>query len=79
MQAMNHVYEHAGVLLGVQYEKSEGMTTFISVRALGSDYLPIGPELKHFLDESLILIRLDEEGGTSEAATFLSAIAEELP
>lgn len=70
---MNHIFEHAGVMLDVDYIPGNP-PTFQSVKVLGADYKPTGPNLLPMLHTTAI-VNADE----TEAMRFLSAIVEDLP
>lgn len=74
---MRHIFDHQGVHYDVRYQPGDP-PTFESVRLLGANYQPTGPELLLSLHDLAILSR-DEEGGVTLATRFLSAIVEELP
>lgn len=73
---MNHIFEHAGVMLDVTYQQGDP-PTFQSVRVLGADYQPTGPNLLPLLHDMAILER-NVEADVVQATRFLSAIVEEL-
>lgn len=71
---MNHIFERSGVMFDVQYiEDTDGVPVFKSVRALGNDYKPEGPNMVQFFDDTLVLV------GVAEALPLLAMISEELP
>lgn len=74
---MNHIFEHAGVMLDVQYQPGDP-PTFQSVRVLGADYKPTGPNLLPLLHTTAIL-EMTADAEVVQATRFLSAIVEELP
>lgn len=74
---MNHIFEHAGVLLAVDYQQDDP-PTFQSVHVLGADYQPTGPNLLPLLHDMAILER-NVEADVVLATRLLSAIVEELP
>lgn len=74
-----HIFEHMGVHLHVEYSPGE-QPEFHSVRVLDANYRPTGPDLTHFLHNTLI--PCDDEpsmGADMCARSLLSAIVEELP
>lgn len=68
------LFEHAGVLLQVQYEVVHDEVVFESVHALDADYRPVGPDLTSLLDDMLIC----DTPGCVEAQRILSKIAGEI-
>jgi hypothetical protein len=77
---VQHIYEHAGVLLRVDYQTDQsGEHTFNSVRVLDERYRPVGPDLKPLLNDVLLTLSpASADGGLADCTTFLSAICEEL-
>lgn len=75
-----HLFEHKGVILQVDYERLEdGTPDFQSIRTLGDDYRPVGPELRFLLDGLLVVEDAPPGALECEAERFLSKIVEELP
>lgn len=75
---MIHVYEHAGILLFVEYIKDRDITTFTNVRVVDILYRPIGPNLIPLLKEVIVLDGEAVPGAMQEGEAILSAIAEEI-
>lgn len=74
---MIHIFEHRGVMLRVDY--AEGAEpTFNDVRVLDANYRPVGPNLTPLLDNTLLMNDKPDDQGEFSAATFLSAIVEDL-
>lgn len=74
---MRHIFEHAGVLLQVDYSPTKPDVTFHTVHVLDTNYKAVGPDLTPLLHDLLLLI--PPHGPTVEAMTMLSAILEDLP
>lgn len=74
---MHHIFEHSGVMLSVDYEQGSP-PLFRSVRVLGADYKPTGPDLLPLL-HSVAFVGPASPLGLAAAQHFLSAIVEELP
>lgn len=75
---MQHIFEHAGVMLDVQYEMEGQEPVFQSIHLLDADYRRCGPDLKEFLHTTVLLKSDPTPGAATDACTFLSAICEEL-
>jgi hypothetical protein len=72
---LQHIYEHSGVLLLVDYDPEEPIAIH-KVQVLDQEYKPTGPDLTHMLEEMLVLTDSTKE--TPEAARFLSLVTEEI-
>lgn len=69
------VVDHDGVLFEVQYDLPEPVQAgplINSVRVLGQDYAPVGPNLVYLFDKMFMLI--SQEEGTK----FLSMVSDQL-
>ncbi len=72
---MTHIYERSGIMYSVDYDPPDetGHYTVNSVRVLGADYKPTGPDLLPAFKDLLVM-----ESPTS-LVVFLDEIAESLP
>jgi hypothetical protein len=70
---VQHIFERGGVMLDVQYELDPSrVPTFKSIRVLGSDYKPTGPDLTLFLEDLVAVV------GKGEGEHVLSIVAGEV-
>lgn len=79
---MIHIFEHAGIHLHVDYTPANSaadLPTFHTVRVLDANYRPTGPDLTTLLHHTLLLAAEPTPGERTDAITFLSAIAADLP
>lgn len=74
-----HIFEHCGVMLHVDYTMTGGTLEFRNIQVMDSNYRPTGPDLRPLLHQALIVDRVTRVGDRFDAETFLSAIARELP
>lgn len=73
---MKHIFEHAGVMLEVDYSpgtKADPQPTFHTIHVIDANYRACGPNLIPFLHNTLRMVAL------GEAETFLSTIVADLP
>lgn len=69
-----HIFEHKGVLLECFYSvQTDGQPLFSSVRVLGADYKPTGPDLCPLLHDLVVMV--NEEEGTAFLSTIVSELA----
>lgn len=52
---MVHIFDHEGVLLGVNYQRgTDGVPELSGIRALDADYKPTGPDLTPMLANMMV-------------------------
>ncbi len=80
MTITTHIYEHAGVMLNVQYTPGDP-PTFQDIRVLDRNYRPTGPDLQPLLHSAFFLesAKDENEQPCMDAQTILSAIVADLP
>jgi len=75
------MYEFAGAILAVDSTPAtpdSQQLTLTSVRVLGADYKPCGPNLVEMLDLLTVPISFDLHGNVTELAPFLSLVTKEI-
>lgn len=75
------MHEFAGTILSVDSDPAttdSPLPTLTSVRVLGADYKPCGPNLVEFLDRMVMPTKLDRHGNVTELAPFLSLVTKEI-
>jgi hypothetical protein len=72
---MNHIIDHEGVMLDIQYTRSadDGSVDIESVFALDGDYRKTGPNLARMLDAAIVMV------GENRAEPLFNTFLEQLP
>lgn len=75
------MHEFAGAILSVDSlpaTPDSPYPTLTSVRVLGADYKPCGPNLVEMLDLMVMPTMLDQHGNVTELTPFLSLVTKEI-
>lgn len=76
---MKQVFERAGVLFGAEYTVGpDGLADVTSVRLLGVDYRPFGPELSGVFAKLAVVADEVDADGVLSAEPFMNGVFSEI-